>query len=192
MATIKQEAVTPAKREVNLIPVFQGKRFKNFSGKKVITRVTAPGRLDEGKILYKFPLYLCIPTSDEQAKELYKLTISDLIILGVKNLATRLDDPAKKILFAKPGTEELFSANEVEENLDLIMSRLETAQTSVDSWRYSQARKSGGNKKLEGAKENVLSVFGRLGATAEDIAEIGSMEELVAFQTKLLAKAAKK
>ena len=188
MATMKEVV----KRKVSLVPIVGTRRIDEWKGKIVTTRVTAPGRLDEGKTMYKFPLRLPVPVSDEQAKKCYNLSMTDLIVLGVKNLATRLDGPAKAILFAIPGKPgEVFGANDVEGNLEVITKNLKAAQEAVDGWRWTE-RRARVDSQLTGAKTAMLETFANLGVDRKRVDGINDLTGLVAYQQELIAKATKK
>lgn len=138
------------------------------------TWLTFGGRLDPDEALHKFEHRLPIPTDDEEAEEMYNLSIRDLVKEGVRKLFTTIDDTAKKALFA--GTS--FNTDNTDPmDAALVEDTAHLASQGVfDNWRYSERVARGKTVKVA---DIVAQLVAKGKITPEDAEGIETAEQLM-------------
>jgi len=139
------------------------------------TYLTFGGKLPDSEVLHKFEHRLPIPNDDDEAEEMYNLSIRDLVKEGVRKLFTTIDDTAKKVLFT--GTS--FGGDDpdpVEAALVEPTAHLASQQV-FDNWRYSE-------RVARGKTVKVADIVAQLVATGkispDDAEGIETAEQLFA------------
>ncbi len=166
-----EEAIAKRKVEKHALTDYGGRCQEDF----LSTWLTFGGRLDPDETLHKFEHRLPIPTDDDEAAEMYNLSIRDLVKEGVRKLFTTIDDTAKKVLFSGTsfGTDD---PDPMDAGLVENLAHL-TSQRLFDEWRYSE-------RVARGKTVKVADVVAQLVATGkiskEDAEGIETAEQLFA------------
>lgn len=170
------------KRTVRVIPPAESSRRADF----ISTGVSCPGsnKLPKDDTpLVKFQYSLPVPTSDEEAKDFYNLSLQDLVRKGVAQLGYTIDDTFKAVLF---GTgEDQADPMAVAVDPDRFAEKLPEAQAALDAWRYDPdtARGRGTAKKV--AVTDMVTALVNGGQLPEEI-DGKATTEVITTQAELM------
>lgn len=125
--------------------------------KRLTTNIGANRGADE-----KYEIYFLIPASDEESKERYDCNLADLVEMGVRQIATRIDYPS--VMFDEDG--------------DLKDGGHEAGQELADGYKVGAKRIAGATQKKKAAELDNLQ------KSAEDV-DMNDPEALAAFVARV-------